>query len=129
MSTHYEGRNKKRCTCRDCGASLEPGAGVEYAKYGYPWDGSDEEGSITVKLSSYALCYNATECAERVVANGTNIAALKMVARDHENCNAELRAQAAAILNQYRQLAHEQAVAADLAARESGYGVIGGRRA
>lgn len=129
MSTHYEGHNTKRCTCRDCGASLEPGAGVEYATYGYPWDGSDAEGSITVELSRYALCHNATQCAKRVVANGTNIAALKQITRDHENYSAELRAQAVAILDQYRQIAQQQAVAADLAAREAGYGAIGGRRA
>jgi hypothetical protein len=92
--------------------------------WGYPWDGSDTEGSISQELERYAVCQNATQCAERVVHHGTNIAALKRITSDRENL-VDLAGTAAQILREYSQLAQAQAHTADLVARESGYGAIG----
>lgn len=57
--------NDKQATCIDCGHVLKPGEGlVEH-------DG--------------IRCQNRTQCARRVVRNGTNARALKEVARDYEH--------------------------------------------
>ncbi len=125
MSTHSEGKNTHPATCRDCGQALGAGQGVVFSVYGYPWDGSDGEGSITVELERYTLCYNATECAERIVERSTNVRALRQVAADSENCSFELRARARRALADIAQLARDRAVSDDLAAREMGYGAIG----
>lgn len=124
MGTHSEGANTHPAMCRECGQHLEAGQGVVFSVWGYPWDGSDTEGSIMEELERYAVCYNATECARRVVAQGTNVAALRRIAADAENLG-DLATQASAILGEYRLWANEQAIAADLVAREAGYGAIG----
>jgi len=124
MSTHREGANTHQATCRDCGQHLEPGQGIVFSVWGYPWDGSDGEGSITAELERYTLCLYRGPCVERIVAQGTNLAALRTVAQDYENFG-DLATQARRILAEYRQLAIDQARAEELAAREDGYGAIG----
>lgn len=128
MATYFEGNNTEPARCRDCGRELKAGEGVVYSLWDYDWDDpdTDAQGSITVELERYTLCENATECAERVVERGTNIAALRKVAQDYENCNDELIARARAILAEYSRTMQDLAHSADLAARESGYGAIGG---
>lgn len=127
MSTYNEGPNTKPTTCRECGAPLPPGTGIVFSVWGYPWDGSDGEGSITQGLARYTICQHATQCAARAVERGTNVAALQRIARDRENLG-DLAAQAATILHEYSQLAQDKAHTADLVAREAGCGAIGGYR-
>ena len=124
MGTHSEGANKHSAMCRECGQQLDAGQGVVFSRWDYPWDGSDTEGSIMEELERYAVCHNATECALRVVAQGTNVVALRRIAADAENLG-DLATQANAILGEYRLWANEQAIAAELVAREAGYGAIG----
>ena len=130
MTTYFEGGNQHPARCRDCGQELATGEGVEYSVWGYDWDDpdTDTQGSITVELSRYTLCYNATECAEHVVERGTNIAALRRVAQDYENCNDELIARARAALVEYSRIMQGLAHGADMAVREAGWGAIGGGR-
>ena len=96
--------------------------------WGYPWDGSDTEGSITELLSTDAECVMATDCARRVVAQGHNVKALRAIARDTENMYADIVAGARQALANLSKLAQEQAHTADLVAREAGYGAIGDHR-
>lgn len=125
MRERMRGANTKPATCRDCGQSLAAGQGLTYESWGYPWDGSDTEGSIMVVLDSYTICQCRTDCARRVVEQGTNLQALRAVARDGENLG-NLATEARAILQTWAELAQAQAVTDDLVARESGWGVIGG---
>ena len=69
---------------------------------------------------------NRTECAQRVVETGTNIA-LRRVANDYENLG-ELAIKAKQILHSRVELALKLALAANEAAREDGWGAIGGPR-
>ncbi len=130
MHTDFEGKNTKPGTCRDCGQTIGIGEGVVYSVMDYDWDDPDTnaQGSIMVEISRYMLCYNATQCAERVVERGTYIPALRTVAYDTENVSPELRAKARAILADYAKLFQEMQMGEDYAARENGYGVIGGHR-
>jgi hypothetical protein len=125
MSTYATGANRKPGICRDCGEHLANGEGSAFEVWDYPWDGSDTEGSVTQLMDSYMVCADVTECARRVVTQGTNVQALKRIARDHENLG-ELANQAKAILHDYAELSRQQAITADLVAREQGYGAIGG---
>jgi hypothetical protein len=95
-----------------------------YEVWGYPWDGSDDEGSISKCLERYMLCVQAGDCAARVVAYGSNVLALRRIARDYENLG-ELANQARAALHDIAEMAQQQAITADLVAREHGYGAIG----
>lgn len=128
MATYHEGNNAQPTTCRDCGRQLGVGKGIVYSVWDYDWDNPDTnaQGSITVEMERYTLCDNATECAERVIQNGTNIAALRAIVADRENYNEDMITRARAILVDYSRLMQDQAHAADLAAREAGYGAIGG---
>jgi len=124
MKTHLEGKNTKPAVCRNCGQPLAPREGLVYEVWGYPWDGSDTEGSITEMLDSYAICIFATDCAERVVERGTNLRALRRIASDRENLG-ELADRARQILREWSDLAQAEAHTADLVAREDGWGAIG----
>jgi len=128
MAKYFEGNNTQPTRCRDCGQQLGVGEGVVYSVWDYDWDDpdTDAQGSITVEMERYTICCNATECAERVVERGTNIVALRKVAQNYENCNDELIARARAILAEYSLTMQDLARGADMAARESGYGAIGG---
>lgn len=127
MGTHAKGQNTRKATCRDCDRRLEPGEGLVYEVWDYPWDGSDAEGSIMKKLESYTICQNRTICARRVVEQGNNIEVLRRIARDYENLG-ELATEAKRILAEYRDVVLGIARANDAAAREGGWGVIGGPR-
>jgi hypothetical protein len=128
MGTHHEGKNTQPALCRDCEQQLSVGEGIVYSVWDYDWDDpdTDAQGSITVEMERYTLCENATECAERIVERGTNIAALRKIVQDRENYDAELRTRAREILVEYSRTAQELARGADMAAREAGYGAIGG---
>ena len=127
MHTYNEGQNTKPAVCRECGQPLDAGDGIVYSVWGYPWDGSDGEGSITKELSRYTICQNATQCAERVVAHGTNTGALRVIASDRENLG-DLASQAQAILVEIAEMHQKMMLGEDLTAREAGYGAIGGYR-
>lgn len=127
MGTHAKGPNTQLATCENCGQQLAAGEGLVYEVWDYPWDGSDGEGSITQMVDRYTICQMATDCARRVVAQGTNLRALRQVARDYENLG-ELATQAREILNEWAAWRREEARTADLVAREDGWGVIGGPR-
>lgn len=129
MTTYNEGYNTKPAVCRDCGCKLNVGEGLAYSVWDYDWDNpdTDAQGSIMVEMERYTLCYNATECGERVIERGTNIAALRAIVNDREGYNDEMQAQARAILAEYSRIRQELMHGADLAARESGWGAIGGR--
>lgn len=124
---HNEGHNTEASRCRDCGTDLEPGEGIVFSWWGYPWDGSDTEGSIMQELDRYTVCVHHTHCAERIVAQGRNVAALLEVAADYENLG-DLALKARAILDDWATLGRQQAEAAGAAARETGYGAIGSGR-
>lgn len=130
MATHDEGVNTKPATCRDCGQALEIGQGNVYSIFDYDWDNPDTnaQGSVMVEMDRYALCANATQCAERVIERGTNFAALLAILHDTEHYPAELRTKARAILADYSRITQDIQHAADLTAREAGYGAIGGYR-
>lgn len=128
MATYSEGNNTHAAVCRDCGQKLNGGEGIVYSVWDYDWDDpdTDAQGSITVEMERYTLCYHATECAERVIEQGTNITALRSIVRDRENHNDDMIARARAILAEYSGIRQEQMHGADLAAREAGWGAIGG---
>lgn len=123
MKTYYTGENEGEGKCRECGAVLNIGEGLAYETWGYPWDGSDTEGSITECLDTYMICQDRTDCARRVVGQGTNLAALRRVASDYENLGT-LATQACEILAEWSEYARELAHTNDLIARENGYGGI-----
>ena len=123
MKTYCEGANKSTGSCRNCGQQLGIGEALTYEVWGYPWDGSDTEGSVTRCLETYIVCNQATDCARRVVEQGTNMAALRRVASDYENLG-QLAVQARNILGEWSELAQEIAHTDDLVAREQGYGGI-----
>lgn len=129
MERYDVGDNVTVEKCRDCNCQLPPGSGIVYEVWGYNWDDPDEnaQGSITVKLDRYVLCRNATTCAERVVATGTHIDALRRVAQDRENLG-DLADRARTILVDIAQIQQQLCLGDDLTARESGYGAIGGYR-
>lgn len=126
MSTTITGKpNQKPGYCRDCNSRLEPGQGILVEISYYDWDNPDSDVAGSILQCRYEVCcQNATQCARRVVEQGTNTAALRHIARDFEHLG-ELANQAKAILAEYAELAQQQAVANDLAAREAGYGAIG----
>lgn len=113
--------------CRRCGAEA-PERGLREIR-GYDWDavdrGDDDEMTLSVMVTLGYECRWVTDCARRVVEQGTNVVALRAVARDYENLG-ELATQAREILRQLSRMSQEVARAEDAAAREMGYGVIGG---
>lgn len=127
MGTHAMGPNMAPATCENCGQHLATGEGLVYEVWDYPWDGSDGEGSIMQMMDRYTICQHATDCARRVVEHGTNLQALRQVARDREHLG-EMATQARAILNEWAAWQREEARTDDLCAREDGWGVIGGPR-
>lgn len=127
MSTHNMGPNRTTEYCHNCGEELNPGQGTTYERWGYPWNGSDTEGSVQVCQDRYTVCMMATDCARRVVERGSDIWALRQVAADYENLG-DLATQARAILGEWRDTMQAIARGEDMAAREDGYGAIGGCR-
>lgn len=130
MATYLEGKNAKPAVCRDCGQKIGVGEGVVYSVWDYDWDDpdTDVQGSITVEIGRYTLCYNATACAERVIERGTNIAALRAIVNDRENHSDDMIVRARTILAEYANVARELNKSRDYAAREAGWGAIGGGR-
>ena len=129
METGWTGkRNQYAGTCRNCGARVEPGEGWLYAFSYYDWDNSDEDVQGSILQTRHEVgCYNATDCAQRVVEQGTNLRALREVAGNYEHLG-ELATQARAILHEWAEITQTKAITADLVAREAGWGVIGGPR-
>jgi len=127
MNTKFTGRpNLYAGECRDCSAHLNPNEGLLVAISYYDWDNPNEDEQGSILQTRYEVrCIYRTECAGRVVAQSTNLCALRAVATDYENLG-HLATEAQRILAEYAELAHQQAHAADLAAREAGWGVIGG---
>jgi len=127
MGTTFTGRpNLYAGECRDCGSHLNPNEGLLVAISYYDWDNPDSDVAGSIMETRYEVrCTYRTECAERVVTRGTNLQALREVARDYENLG-HLATEAQHVLAEYTELAYQQARTADLVAREAGYGVIGG---
>ena len=61
---------------------------------GYDWDRAEkgDEMALSIRTTSYQ-CADAVECAERIIAQGTNLEVLREISRDAENYG-ELAAQA-----------------------------------
>lgn len=81
MSIHYEEYNTAPQTCHNCGGTIQPGQGQRVEEWGYPWDGSDTEGSITEKLDEWYQHFPGVECLKLACASGQNLDYLKWWAR------------------------------------------------
>lgn len=125
MSTEYTGRNTKQAVCRDCGAVVNAGEGCQYEMWGYPWDGSDTEGSVSQLLDSWVTCGDFGPCHDRTIEQGTNVEALRRIVK---TTLPQWAKRAEKALSEIVRIRQQQAVAADLAAREAGWGTIGGPR-
>lgn len=109
--------------CKWCGSGA---GGNLFPITGYDWEAEErgDEDALSFKIILGYQCLNATECAQRVVQQGTNIEALQRIAHDQENLG-ELATQARGILQSWAEMAHAEAKSADLVAREQGWSAIG----
>lgn len=73
MSIHHEELNSTIQMCHNCGGNIEPGRGQRVEEWGYPWDGSDTEGSITEKLDEWYEHFTSEECLTAACASGHNL--------------------------------------------------------
>jgi len=106
--------------CKFCGATENL---IEIR--GYDWDRNDEDALSIQQVIGYQ-CRNGTECAQRVVEQGTSVEGLREVVRiGYEHLDRELVDRAREILQGWATIARAEAETADLVARESGYGAIG----
>ena len=105
--------------CRFCGNTSDELRAIT----DYDWDSDDDDALSISRVVGYE-CANVTDCARRIVEQGTNLEGLRMVAGDSENLG-DLAIQARGILREWSQLAQAEAHTADLVARENGYGAIG----
>jgi hypothetical protein len=112
--------------CKWCGESTEKMLDIT----GYDWDAAErgDEMALSIQRVLGHQCANRTACARRIVAQGTNVEALRMVAQDYENLG-QLAVQAREILNEYAELSRQIARHQDQTARENGWGAIGGPNA
>jgi len=94
---------------------------------GYDWAAAEngDEDALSIRGVLGHQCVNRTECARQIVEQGNNIEALRMVAADYENLGG-LAVQASERLSQWCELYRDIAAADEAAAREQGYGAIGG---
>lgn len=86
--------------------------------HGYDWDSADDD-ALSIKRVLGHQCVNATQCAERVIANANSLEGLQRVSADYENLG-ELANEAAGILHKLNEIAWAQAHTDDLVAREIG---------
>ena len=94
------------------------------ARWGYDWDSDDDDATSVTRVLG-RRCANRTHCARRIVEQGNDPAALQMVAADQEHLG-DLAIQARAQLTSWQQVYQDIALADEAAARENGYGAIGG---
>jgi hypothetical protein len=109
-------------TCKFCGSTGDSFGLLEIRDY--DWD-SDDDDALSVSRVVGHRCANVSDCARRIVEQGTNVEGLRMVAADRENMG-DLADQARQILREMSELAQQIARSQDLAAREAGWGAIGG---
>lgn len=113
--------------CRNCGVLVEPGDGLLVRVSYYDWDNPDEDIAGSILQTRWDVeCMSATDCARRVIDRGTNLSALRAIAADYDNLG-DLAERAQAILVEWSRLYQQIAITDDLVARETGWGVIGGR--
>lgn len=130
MSIHYEERNTTEHTCHNCGGVIEPGRGQRIEEWGYPWDGSDTEGSIAQKLGEWHVHFEGDEtCMRAACASGHNLDFLRDLF-DNDTLNQTWREMARTSYNAHakgsRELAEMIARGEEGAMREAGWGGIGG---
>jgi hypothetical protein len=93
---------------------------------GYDYESADDTALSVPRLLGYR-CANVSACARRVVERGTSIDGLLMVVETgREHLDSTLVDRAHELLRAYADISRQQAEAADQAAREAGWGVIGG---
>ena len=136
MSIHYGKITTKPETCHNCGDEIEIGRGQHVEEWGYPWDGSDTEGSITEKLDEWYVHFQGVECLRAACACGCNMQYLRDVATGRDRVDGQdawgkqWRDMARAAYNAHaksnRELAEMIARGEEGAMREAGWGVIGG---
>ena len=112
--------------CRDCGATVEEAGTFGMLEIvGYDWDSDDDDASSVQRVLGYR-CAHRAECAERNVQRGHNPQALREIVKDREHFSADLRERARKVLHEMAEVVQMAARGADAAAREQGYGQIGG---
>ncbi len=138
MSIHYEEMTTKPQTCHNCGGTIESGWGSRVEEWGYPWDGSDGEGSITEKLNEWYECALGRRCIEAACQSGVNLTFLRGIATGQITMDTDrpfptdMRETARLAYNKFagqnRTLREALDSQADGAMREAGFGAIGGGR-
>jgi len=130
MSIHYEENNTAPQTCHNCCGTIQPGQGQRVEEWGYPWDGSDTEGSITEKLDEWYVHFEGVDCLKAACASGHNLSYLRAVAEGETEFGQKWREMARAAYNAHarsnRELAEMIARGEEGAMREAGWGGIGG---
>jgi hypothetical protein len=112
--------------CRYCGTETPDEWGFREV-WGYDWDSNDEMALSEQRLQGYE-CAMVTDCAQRIVEQGSNIEGLRMILENREYIFTEIVEAAREQIRELSQMARELSRTADLVARENGYGVIGGMR-
>jgi len=108
--------------CQKCGATDEL-----MPITAYDWNSTDDD-ALSIKRVIGHQCTNATGCARRVVAQGTNTQALHGIMNDRDNLPADVVSGARDALGVLAIVAGESVRANEMLLRESGFGVIGGPR-
>ncbi len=112
--------------CRKCGATeKEAGQFGMIPVYDYDWD-SDDDTALSVSRVVGHTCADAGGCAERNIKFGHSPEALREIIKDRENYSTDTRERANKTLREMSETARMVARGQDAAAREMGYGTIGG---
>ena len=91
-------------TCNRCGGNGGELGLMETS--GYDWDSAEKGDEMALSISTIShQCVDAVECAERVIAQGTNLEALREISRDGENYG-ELAVQAQNVLSTWARIYH-----------------------
>ena len=112
--------------CTKCGATeTEAGQFGMIETVDYDWD-SDDDTALSVQRVTGHTCADASVCAERNIQGGYNPEALREIVRDAEHYSLRMREDAREALREMSETARMMARGQDAAAREIGYGAIGG---
>lgn len=125
-----KGINTQPVDCAHCGATCAPGTAERVENWDYDWDDPDEDaqGSAQVMLAAWWQHPVGPECVREAIRTGHNDRFLAEALRDRSLPD-DVRAEAREALRKTAEVMQAMARADDMAARERGWGVIGGPRA